>query len=30
MRIVERLAAAWGVRQVGDGKVVWADLAAVA
>jgi anti-sigma regulatory factor (Ser/Thr protein kinase) len=27
MRIVERLAAAWGVRQVSDGKVVWADLA---
>jgi anti-sigma regulatory factor (Ser/Thr protein kinase) len=29
MRIVEQLVAAWGVRLVGDGKVVWADLAVV-
>jgi anti-sigma regulatory factor (Ser/Thr protein kinase) len=29
MRIVEQLVEAWGVRRVGDGKIVWADLAVV-
>jgi anti-sigma regulatory factor (Ser/Thr protein kinase) len=29
MRIVDQLVAAWGVRLVGDGKIVWADLAVV-
>jgi anti-sigma regulatory factor (Ser/Thr protein kinase) len=29
MRIVDQLVSAWGVRRVGDGKIVWADLAVV-
>ena len=29
MRIVDQLVAPWGVRRVGDGKIVWADLAVV-
>ena len=29
MRIIEQLVAAWGVRRVGDGKIVWADLTVV-
>jgi len=29
MRIVDQLVASWGVRRVGAGKIVWADLAVV-
>jgi anti-sigma regulatory factor (Ser/Thr protein kinase) len=29
MRIVDQLVASWGVRPIGPGKIVWADLAVV-
>jgi anti-sigma regulatory factor (Ser/Thr protein kinase) len=29
MRIVDQLVASWGVRRVGAGKIVWADLGVV-